>query len=411
MQINSIIELLLHANYLWIFIVFLGLGLLLAMTPCILPMIPILSAIIVGQRQFINTRRAFYLSLSYVLGISITYMIAGIIAAKIGGSVQAFFQSPWVLVLLSGLFVLLALSLFDYYELQLPSFLSNRLQKILQHQRGGTYWGVACMGAISALIVSPCVTAPLVGVLTYIAKTGDQLLGGLALFGLGFGMGLPLLIVGTLGGKILPKAGPWMVFIKRLFGWLMLGLAIFLLSRLLPSFVTLLLWLILIVAASWSLVRTWRLIGIVTLFIVITLFSITVIHFNKNEGIFSSKSALIFTPIKTIDDLNQSLRTAKEQHKFALLDFYADWCLSCQEMDRSIFSNSETKKALQNFILLRADITRNDAQDRALMKNLHVIAPPTILFFDANGREIQKLRIVGDVNRQQFLETIQQVKQ
>ncbi len=400
---------------------FLGLGLLLAFTPCILPMIPILSGIIVGHGKHISTSKAFCLSLAYVMGMALTYAAAGIVVALIGSSIQVIFQKTWVIVLFSMLFVLLALSLFGFYELQPPASWQQRVTGWSNRQKGGTYFGVFLMGVFSTLIVSPCVSAPLVGVLAYIGQTGDMLLGALALLALGLGMGIPLLLIGTSAGKLLPKTGKWMEAIKKLFGVFMLALAIWMLARVIPGPVALFLWAVLLICVAifagvfataksvWA--KLSKGLGFVSLIYGVILITGAVLgnsdplHPWEGVGIFrarlSSAPASSFTILKNMAQLNQQFILSKEQKKVVMIDFYADWCASCITIDRTVFSRPDVQAALKNFIVLRADVTQNNDFDQALLKRFHVIAPPTILFFNSGGKEIR--RMVGEINAKEFL--------
>ncbi len=403
---------------------FIGFGLLLSFTPCVLPMIPILSGIILGHGHHISTGKAFRLSLVYVLSMSLTYAIAGVLVGYIGGSLQAFLQKPWVLILFSLIFVLLALSLFGFYNIQPPQRLEAYIARITGHQKKGSYVGVAVMGCLGTLIVSPCVTPPLIGALSYISQSGDAFIGGVALFALGIGMGIPLLIIGTTGRKFLPHAGPWMNGVKAFLGVLLLAAAIYLLQRILPGPVILILWATLLIGCAvymgalsnglkngWR--RLWRGFGIVLLvYGILMIIGAAMGNNNPLQPLIHStkKSELNFTKIKNINDLNQALANAKTQNKPIMLDFYADWCIACKIMDRSTFADSDVRSVLQNFILLRADVTANDADDTALEQNYHVIAPPTILFFKPDGTELKNLRIVGETDAAPFLKHLQEIQ-
>lgn len=333
-------------------LIFLGLGLLLAFTPCVLPIIPILSSIIVSHGKHINTRKAFMLSLGYVLGMAITYALAGIIVAWVGQNIQAQFQKPIVIISFSILFVLLALSLFGFYDLQLPARWRKRFNAWSHKQKGGTYIGVFVMGSLSSLIVSPCVSAPLVGVLAYIGETGDIWLGGFALLALGFGMGIPLLLIGASAGKLLPKAGPWMNVVKKIFGVLMLIMAVWLLMRVVPSAVI--------------------------------------------------NTSPFFT-VKTEKQLDQQFALAKQNKQGLMLDFYADWCESCVRMERNVLRQPAVQHVLKKIRIVRADVTKNNAFDQVLLKKFNVVAPPTFLFFNHEGKELTAQRIIGEINENEFL--------
>ncbi|BBB14987.1 thiol:disulfide interchange protein DsbD [Candidatus Rickettsiella viridis] len=348
---------------------FFGFGLLLSLTPCVLPLIPVLSAIILGQKQQLTTLKAFSLSLTYVLAMALTYALAGVFAGLAGSYLQSFLQSPWVIIFVSLVFVFLAFSLFGFYDLQLPASWQEKLNNLTNRQQGGNYWGVALMGCLSTLVISPCITAPLVGVLTYIGNTGNAVLGGFALFILGLGSGVPLLIIGTSAGKWLPKSGPWMNGVKIVLGIMMLVMAGWLLLRIVPQ------------------------------------------NLQPFNGFKSQQAAVNgnFQAIKGIPDLNRALIKAKQENKPVLLDFYANWCISCKEMEHAVFPESQVKSLLSRFIVLRADVTANDAIDKALEKKFNVIAPPTFLFFTPDGRELNEQRIVGQLGHQAFAKHLQQV--
>ena len=367
-------------NVLIIVFSFLGLGLLLAFTPCVLPMVPILSGIIVGQSKNIrNKKKSFALSLAYVIGMAITYAIAGVVIALIGSSIQAQLQKPLVIVSFSGLFVLLALSLFGFYELQLPAQLQRRVTALSNQQKGGHYVGAFLMGCLSTLIVSPCVSAPLVGVLAYIGQTGDVVLGALSLLALGLGMGIPLLLIGISADRILPKAGAWMGVVEKIFGFMMLGFAIWILSRMIPG----------PVGGYGDLFYPWS-------------------RFNSVHQ--SSSEKAIFKLIHSFDELDQQLALAKKKKQIVMLDFYADWCNSCVVMERTIFSRAEVREQLANILALRADLTKNNAFDQALLKKFHLVGPPTIIFFGVQGQELTSARIVGEVDVKEFLTRLAKIQ-
>ncbi len=367
---SKILSLLASHNIFWTLISFFGFGLLLSLTPCVLPLIPVLSAIILGQKQ-LTTVKAFSLSITYVLAMAFTYAVAGVFAGLAGSYLQAFLQSPWVIIIVCALFVGLAFSLFGFYELRLPASWHEKLIHITNRQQGGNYVGVALMGCLSTLVISPCITAPLVGVLTYIGNTGNAILGGIALFVLGLGSGVPLLIIGTSAGKWLPKSGPWMNGIKIVLGIMMLAMAVWLLARIMPSNS-----------------RPFRLL--------------------HPDQVVSSETSN-FQTIKSISDLNLALKQAKQQNKPVLVDFYANWCISCKEMERLVFTAPQVKSLMSRFILLRADVTANDDKDKALERQFHVIAPPTFLFFAPNGQELTDSRIIGQEESQTFASHLQSV--
>lgn len=413
-----------NSNPFWSLVLFFGFGLLLAFTPCVLPMLPILSGIIVGQGADASTKKAFFLSLTYVLSMALTFAIAGIIVALLGKNIQAALQNPWVLSIFSLLFVILALSLFGFYELQLPAKFTDKITRLSQNQRAGNYIGVAIMGCLATLIVSPCVSAPLVGALAYIGKTGNVFFGGSALFFMGLGMGLPLLIVGTTLGKYLPKAGAWLNVVKIIFGILLLGVAISLISRLIPANIALMLWGCLIILTAVylgifnknnasNLNKFGQALGIILLIYGGTLLvggamgnSNILKPLAKYNTINAETTApgLVFTPVKTVQDVKQQIQLANKAGKKVMLDFYADWCVSCKEMAATTFADPKVKTALNNYVLLQADVTANDADDKALEKYFNVIAPPTVLFFATDGKEITAQRIIGETGPEQFLQ-------
>lgn len=361
-------KLLASHNIALILLGFFGFGLLLSLTPCVLPLIPVLSAIILGQKRKLTILRAFSLSLTYVVAMALTYALAGVFAGLAGSYLQSFLQSRWVIIFVSLVFVGLAFSLFGFYELRLPASWQEKLNNLTNRQQGGNYWGVALMGCLSTLVISPCITAPLVGVLTYIGNTGNAVLGGFALFILGLGSGVPLLIIGTSAGKWLPKSGPWMNGVKIVLGVMMLIMAGWLLLRIIPQ-------------------------------------NLQPFQLLKSNQVAVSGN---FQTIKTISDLNQALIKAKQANKPVVLDFYANWCISCKEMEHVVFSDPQVKLLLSRFMVLRADVTANDANDKALEKKLKVIAPPTFLFFTPNGKELSEQRIVGQLGHQAFANHLQQ---
>ncbi|MDH5387143.1 MAG: protein-disulfide reductase DsbD [Gammaproteobacteria bacterium] len=412
-------------------------GLLLAFTPCVFPMIPILMGIIVGQGEAQSVRKSFTLSLVYVLAMASTYTIVGILVGLSGENIQAWFQNPWIIGSFAAIFVALAFSMFGFYELQMPASVQNKLAQISNNQRGGTLIGTAIMGFLSALIVGPCVTAPLVGALIYIAETGDAVLGGMALFSLSMGMGAPLLILGASAGKVLPKAGAWMETTKAVFGVMLLGLGIWLLERVAPAAATMALWAALLIVSAiymgalttinkgesgWH--KLWKGLGIILLIYGIVIF-IGMMAGNRSifqplQGLGNSGSSismqstsnqpsshLNFKQIKGVEGLNAALAEAKAQNKAVMLDFYADWCVSCKEMEALTFSDPAVQQALAGVVLLQADVTLDDDKDRALYKYFGIIGPPSIMFFDRNGKELKNFRTVGYMKAEQFAQHIQ----
>ncbi|HED18147.1 MAG TPA: protein-disulfide reductase DsbD [Gammaproteobacteria bacterium] len=431
---DAIAKRLSEGNLLVTLLGFFGLGLLLAFTPCVFPMIPILSSIIVGQGEKITARRGFVLSSVYVLAMALTYTVAGVIAGVFGENLQAAFQNPWILSTFAAVFVLLSLSMFGFYELQMPAFIQSKLTETSNRQKGGNLTGVAVMGFLSALIVGPCVAAPLAGALIYIGQTGDAVLGGLALFVLSLGMGAPLIAIGTGAGKILPAAGPWMDSIKAVFGVMLLAVAIWMLERILPGPVTLVLWATLLIlsavylraldglaveATGWS--RLWKGTGVVSLVygILLLIGAASGAHdpMQPLQNLFVAQSSgtahrgqlaeLPFKRIKTVDDLDHELADAARQGKPVMVDFYADWCTTCKEMEKYTFAKPEVQQALAGMVLLQADVTANDDADKALLKRFKLIGPPSILFFDATGKERKELNLVGYIPADEFVQHVQ----
>ncbi|WP_319558569.1 protein-disulfide reductase DsbD [Thiomicrorhabdus sp.] len=412
----------------WIVIAtFFAFGLLLALTPCVFPMIPILSSIIVGQGDQLTTRKAFIMSLVYVLAMSVTYTVAGVLAGLFGENLQAAFQNPWIIGSFSAIFILLAFSMFGFYELQLPSSLQSKLTNLSNKQQGGTLTGVAVMGFLSALIVGPCVAPPLAGALIYIGQTGDALLGGVALFAMSMGMGLPLLLLGTSAGKLLPRAGAWMDSVKAVFGVALIGVAIWMAERILPSEIILLSWALLFIVSAVYLgsfestasksgwFKLYKGIGL-ALFLYGAMILVGLLGGSNNmlqplkvfQGSSSHQAAqeehLAFQRIKSLDDLQQVLASGKP----VMLDFYADWCISCKEMEKFTFSDTKVQTALKGVTLIQADVTANDAVDKALMKHFDLIGPPAILFFNSQGKEQKAQRVVGFKNAEAFEQIVKQ---
>jgi thiol:disulfide interchange protein DsbD len=413
----------LESGRLWAVIaVFFGAGLLLTFTPCVLPMIPILSGIIVGEGRKVTRGRALLVSLAYVLGMAVTYTAIGIAAALSGNLLSAALQNAWILGAFASVFVVLALSMFGFYELQLPSGWQARLTEA-SNRLGGGHWGaVALMGMLSAAIVSPCVVAPLAGALLYIGQTRDTILGGAALFSMAIGMGAPLVLVGVSGGMLLPKAGQWMRAVKQFFGVLLLAVAIWILSPVIPVAVQMFLWAALLIgsgvflrvleplgkeASSWE--RLGKVAGILALLLGaaqgIGAFSGARDPLRPLAGLFaqSSETLFLFETVKTLADLDARLKTTQ---KPVMLDFYADWCVSCKEMERFTFSDPQVQARLTGIALLRADVTANTADDKALLKRFRLFGPPGIVFFDASGREIEGLRVIGYQPPEKFIKSL-----
>ncbi|EGX6955681.1 protein-disulfide reductase DsbD [Aeromonas hydrophila] len=391
---------------------FFALGLGLAFTPCVFPMYPILTGIIAGAGHRLSTRRAFLLSFVYVQGMAVTYTLLGLVVASAGLKFQAALQHPYVLIGLSVMFVLLALSMFGLYTLQLPSSLQTRLSGLSNRQQGGSVLGVGIMGMISGLVCSPCTTAPLSGALIYVAQSGDLWLGGAALYALSLGMGLPLLLLGTSGGKLLPKAGAWMDVIKQLFGFALLAVPILLLSRLWSDQVTSLAWL------GWGLLLCGYLyhhnqhqghsVGRSLRGFVLLLAMISAVVVGKDlllppqgASAAAQAEAPAFIRIKTLDDLKTQLAAARG--KPVLLDLYADWCVACKEFEHKTFSDPAVRERFGQMVLLQADVTTNDDADVELLNGLNVLGLPTLIFFDRTGNEVSGQRVTGFMGPAEFL--------
>ncbi|CAJ1908483.1 Thiol:disulfide interchange protein DsbD [Aeromonas dhakensis] len=391
---------------------FFALGLGLAFTPCVFPMYPILTGIIAGAGHRLSTRRAFLLSFVYVQGMAVTYTLLGLVVASAGLKFQAALQHPYVLIGLSVMFVLLALSMFGLYTLQLPSSLQTRLSGLSNRQQGGSVLGVGIMGMISGLVCSPCTTAPLSGALIYVAQSGDLWLGGAALYALSLGMGLPLLLLGTSGGKLLPKAGAWMDVIKQLFGFALLAVPILLLSRLWSDQVATLAWL------GWGLLLCGYLyhhnqhqqhsVGRSLRGFVLLLAMISAVVVGKDlllpspgASVAAQAEAPAFIRIKTLDDLKTQLAAARG--KPVLLDLYADWCVACKEFEHKTFSDPAVRERFGQMVLLQADVTANDDADVELLNGLNVLGLPTLIFFDRAGNEVSGQRVTGFMGPAEFL--------
>jgi thiol:disulfide interchange protein DsbD len=402
-------------------------GIGLTFTPCVFPMIPILSSIIAGQGETITTGRAFLLSLIYVLAMAVTYATAGAIVGYYGAefNIQIWFQDPVILSGFAAVFVLLSLSMFGFYELQMPNAIQSRLTAISNSQQGGTLIGVGLMGFFSAIIVGPCITAPLVGALIFISQTQDWLLGGLALFALGLGMGVPLLLIGTSAGKLLPRAGGWMDSVKAVFGVVLLGVAIWLLERILPVGITMALIAALLIASAIYMgaldslgeaASGWRRLS-KSLGLLILVYGVAYLigaaagsndliqplrGLSASSGAGQSQQHLTFRQVKGRDGLQLALNDSVRQNRETMLDFYADWCISCKEMEKYAFTHPQVLAALEKVTALQADVTDNDSIDTELMTSLGIYGPPAILFFDAEGREIRNRRVVGEMSGDQF---------
>jgi thiol:disulfide interchange protein DsbD len=406
---------------------FFGFGLLLAFTPCVLPMIPILTSIIAGEGKDTSPMRGFILAFSYVMGMAIVYTAAGVVAVAAGAQVQAAFNQPWVLSLFAALFVVLAAAMFGGYDLQMPSSVQSKLAGISANQKSGTLIGAFIMGALSSLIVTACVAPALVAALAVMSQSGDYLRGGVALFAMALGMGAPLLLVGAAQGKFLPKVGPWMMAVKGAFGFMLLGLAIWMLSRFLPGSLVLAMWAVLAVMTgvfmggltsltpeSSAGQKTGKGLGFLLIVygLLMLLGSLTggsnplkpLSSVNLGGGVaIVEDEHLEFTRIKTVDDLDRELEAAVAAGKTAMLDFYADWCVSCIEMEEYTFTDANVQAALSNTAVLQADVTANDDQDKELLARFGVFGPPTIIFFGTDGQQRHGYEVVGYMKADDFV--------
>jgi len=418
-QQDRLANLIRSGNFLLVLGTFFGLGLLLAFTPCVLPMVPILLRIIAGHGENVTTRRAFSLSLAYVLGMACTYTIAGVASAAAGSQIQAAFQQPWIIMLFAAMFVVLSLSMFGLFTVQMPGFIQTRVADLSNRQSAGRFGGVAVMGALSALIVTTCVAPPLVATLAVIGQSGDMFRGGAALFVMSLGMGTPLLAVGASAGKLLPKAGPWMDGVKQLFGVMMLGVAAWMVVRIVPDRFALVLWAVPAIAGAWVL---WRMAGtrsglrwvgraasvVAALYGIVLLVGASLGNSDPLTPIRSfatqdvKHEELPFRTIKSVADLQAAVATAHAAGQPVMLDFYADWCVSCKEMEKYTFTDASVKTTLGNVVLLRADVTQNDEEDQALLKHFGIFGPPTIAFYGADGQERRNFRVVGYMKAPEF---------
>ncbi len=408
---------------------FFGFGLLLSFTPCVLPMVPILSSIIVGAGHPVTKTKGFLLALAYVLGMAVTYAVAGVAAGLSGAMLSAALQNPWVVGAFAALFVALAASMLGAYELQLPVALQSRLAAASGRFHGGHAAGVFSMGVLSALILGPCVAAPLAGALLYISQSRDVVLGGSALFAMALGMGVPLLVIGASAGALLPKAGPWMDTVKRFFGVLLLGVAIYLISPFIPVAAQMFLWGALLIAMAVYLrvfdalpagasgyPRVAKGLGVIAL---IAGIAYLVGAFSGSRDILRPLSGLRdpgsaaagahetpFRKVGSVAALEAAIRDAAG--RTVMLDFYADWCVSCKEMERFTFSDGRVKQRFDDMVLLQADVTANNADDATLLKRFRLFGPPGIVFFDREGREIQGLRVIGFQPADRFVAVLDQ---
>jgi len=420
---------LLQGGKLWLVILgFFGFGLLLSLTPCVFPMIPILSGIIVGQGQTTSRLQAFNLSLAYTLGMAVSYTVAGVIAGLSGHLISAALQSPWVLGTSGLLFVLLSLSMFGFYELKMPGGMESSVLGYTNRIKGGRLAGVFVMGVLSALIVSPCVAAPLAGALLYIGQTHDVVLGGMALFSLSLGMGVPLLVVGASAGALLPKAGRWMEVVRNFFGVVMLGMAIWIISPVISVSVQMLLWAALLVVSSIYLhaldslppnKTRWQMFckgcGVLVLLMGVSLFlgamtgsqnllqPLVNLHAETKPQV--AESGLAFQPVQSLAELDSVLADTKG--RAVVLDFYADWCAACKEYERTTFRDARVKNGLKDALLLQVDMTKNTVEQQAMLKRFKLFGPPGLVFFNAQGLEMRSAKIVGYQEVGEFITSLQ----
>jgi thiol:disulfide interchange protein DsbD len=399
-------------------------GLLLAFTPCVLPMVPIVAGIIAGEGSGVTRSRSFALSLAYVLGMAATYTAAGVGFAAAGQQAQTLFQQPWIILLFAALFVAMALSMFGFYTVQMPAAIQTRLAQMSNRQQGGSYVGVVIMGALSALIVTTCVGPALVAALSVIGQSGQMFRGGVALFTMAIGMGMPLLVVGASAGQLLPRAGAWMDTVKQVFGALMLAVAVWMLSRILPARVTMWLWTLPLLAIAVILFRAafrsagGRMAG--KALAGIAAVAALLIAFGASRGATDplhplqaaeARVDLPFQRIKSVADLDAAVATANAAGKTVMLDFYADWCVSCKEMEHYTFTQPAVREALANTVWLQADLTANDDTDQALAKHFGIFGPPTIAFYGTDGLERRQFRVVGFMKAEAFGPLVRQALQ
>ena len=406
---EAISDTLANSNLAIILLTFFGFGLLLSLTPCIFPMIPIISSILVSyskEQGNLSIKKSFAISLVYVLSMSVAYSIAGVLAGMFGANIQAYLQNPWVISIFAGVFVLLAFSMFGAFKLQMPAFIQNKLHT----KEANSLLGVAIMGFFSALIVGPCVAPPLAGALIYIGQSGDFVLGGLALFVMSIGLGVPMLIIGLGAGKYMPKPGMWMNLVSQLFGIAMLVFAIYMLERIISDTICLILLLIVFgVYGAYLLKQSQTLLKRVSIIFFALAFgmlyiiaSTTLLTSQEQEG------KLTFSKIASLQELNAILEQNKnaKNPKPIMVDFSADWCVSCKELEDITFKDERVIKLLQDYKLIKIDTTKNTPQDKELYKHFNIFGPPALIFFDTNSKEIRQHRIVGFKNADDFLNFI-----
>jgi len=418
-QQDTLSQMLSNDSLIWTLVIFFGLGIGLALTPCVFPMYPILSGIIVGQGQKLSTAKAFTLSMAYVQGMAITYSILGLIVASAGMKYQAALQHPAVLIVLAILFFVLSLSMFGLYDLKLPSSWQEKMNSVSNNQKGGNLVGVFLMGVISGLVASPCTTAPLSGALVYVAQTGDLLQGFLALYVLSMGMGVPLLIIGTSGGKLLPRAGAWMNIIKTVFGFLLIAVSIVMLGRIWTGVVSDVLWSLWGISFTGYLMHQNKLSAfnwkqtvrsvLLTLALLASFsygFQAVMGHFGFTHSpvatATTTEQAHGFKRIKSIEDLDREIAAATAAGKPVMLDLYADWCVACKEFEAITFKDADVLTRMNKIVLLQADVTKSDAVDVALLEKYNVLGLPTLLMFNEQGEQREDLRVTGFMGPKDF---------
>ena len=417
-ETDTIASTLKNSNMLIVLATFFGFGLLLSFTPCVFPMIPILSSIIVkaSQNEKMSAGKGFFMSLVYVLAMSLAYTIAGVIAGVFGANLQAALQNPYVLIAFALIFIALAFSMFGYFEIRLPSALQSKINKTTDGKEKQGVLGIAIMGFLSALIVGPCVAPPLAGALVYIGQTGDALLGGLALFVMSLGMGIPLLLIGAGAGKFMPKPGGWMEGVTKIFGIIMLGVAIWLLDRVLDATLVMFLWALLFLGAGIylkvyeniiaKLITT--AISILGVVLFVAAISGATNPLNPLEKFTSSKGSLVqnelvYIKVKNIAELEEQIAKSS---KPIMLDFWASWCVSCKELDQITFKDPAVINKLKGFTLLKVDVTDNNDDDKALQKKYGIVGPPALVFWNTNKEEVNSSKIVGYKNPTEFLDIV-----
>ncbi|OUR67350.1 hypothetical protein A9Q73_05645 [Bermanella sp. 47_1433_sub80_T6] len=418
-----------NAGTLLVIATFLLLGIGLTFTPCVLPMVPILSSVIAGHDN-LTPRKGFMLSTSYVLGMAITFALAGVLVGVLGArfNIQIYMQQPWVLGIFAGLFVLLALSMFGFYEIRLPRFIQDPLDKLNQNQKGGGFISVFLMGGLSAIVVSPCVTAPLAGALVYISTTGDAVLGGFALFALGIGMGLPLIAIGTTGASVMPKAGMWMDKVKSFFGVLLLAVALWILGRVLPEDIYLAGWVILLgsygvilgafeaaESGKQRLVKGFALLAFaLAMMLMFKLVMGNTTHIatpamsGASQQVTNTTSDSVFKTITTETQLKTLLGAAKTQEKIVMVDLYADWCIECKIMAKTLFADEQVKTELAKFESIKLDITEFNEFHKSYLEEKGIFGPPALLFYGLDGNIIEDAQVLGEISKEDFLQHLDQ---